>query len=128
MNFAYNQTITTSGGTGPVTLAVSGLSGAIPGLTVPSSGTNSLAITGTPTASGTVSFTVTATDSGGDTSTANYSILVNPPVTLTPVTLPQDTVNTAYSQTLMASGGTGSVTLSLGSVTAVSRADGASER
>ena len=67
VNVAYNQTIAAVGGTGTVTLAVSKVSGAIKGLTVPSSGTGSLAISGTPTATGTETFTVTATDSAGDT-------------------------------------------------------------
>jgi uncharacterized repeat protein (TIGR03803 family) len=116
VNVAYNQTITTSGGTGTVTLTVSGIIGSIPGLTIPSSGSNSLAITGTPTASGTVSFTVTATDPGGDTSTNNYSITVNPVLSLTPGSLPQDTISTVYNQTITAGGGTGSVTLSVSGV------------
>ena len=54
---AYNQTITASGGTGTLTLAVSNIQGAIAGLTVPASGTGSLVVTGTPTAAGTETFT-----------------------------------------------------------------------
>ena len=59
---AYNQTITASGGTGTLTLAVSDIQGQIAGLTVPASGTGSLVVSGTPTAAGTETFTLTATD------------------------------------------------------------------
>ena len=110
---AYNQTITASGGTGTVTLAVSNIQNAIPGLTVPAGGTGSLAISGTPTATGTETFTVTATDSLGATTTANYTITVDPELTLTPATLPADTVGVAYNQTITGGGGTGTVTLSV---------------
>ena len=59
---SYDQMITASGGTGDKTLVVSNIIGSIPGLPIPTRGTNSLAITGTPTAAGTVSFTLGATD------------------------------------------------------------------
>ena len=87
-----------------------------PGLTLPASGTGSLAISGTPTAAGTETFTVTATDSLGVTASANYSITVNPAVSLGPATLPADTVNVAYSQTITASGGTGTMTLAVSNI------------
>ena len=111
VNVAYNQTITASGGTGTITLTTSNLQGSIPGLSVPASGTGSLMISGTPTAAGTETFTVTATDTLGDTTSTNYSITVNPAVALGPASLPADTVNVAYSQTITASGGTGTITL-----------------
>ena len=96
--------------TNSVTLAVSSLKKAIPGITVPSSGTNSLLINGTPTAAGTETFTVTATDSvTGKTATAKYSLVVNPVLSLTPATLPGDTVNVAYIQSITSSGGIGPV-------------------
>ena len=60
---AYDQTIAASGGTGTLALAVSNIQNAIPGLTVPASGTTSLVVSGTPTAAGTETFTLTATDS-----------------------------------------------------------------
>ena len=104
---AYDQVINTTD-TNSVTLAVSNLKKAIPGITVPSSGTNSLLINGTPTAAGTETFTVTATDSvTGKTATAKYSLVVNPVLSLTPATLPGDTVNVAYSQSIASSGGIG---------------------
>ncbi len=77
----YDQTVTASGGTGNVTLAVSKIQGTIPGLVVPVAGSDSLAIGGTPTETGAESFTVTATDSLGASTSANYTVAVNnPPV------------------------------------------------
>ena len=108
---AYDQTIAASGGTGTLTLAVSNIQGAVPGLTVPGSGTGSLVISGTPTTTGTETFTVTTTDSLGATATANYSITVDPALTLVPATLPADTVGVAYDQTITGGGGTGALTL-----------------
>ena len=109
VNVAYDQLINTTD-SNSVTLAVSNLKKAIPGITVPSSGTNSLLINGTPTAAGTETFTVTATDSvTGKTVTAKYSLVVNPVLSLTPATLPGDTVNAAYSQAITFSGGIGPV-------------------
>ena len=116
VNVAYNQTLTASGGTGTKTLAISNIQNAIPGLAVPSSGNNSLAITGTPTATGTETFTVTATDTLGAAASHNYSITVDPAVSLSPTSLPADTINVAYHQTLTASGGTGALTLAVTNV------------
>jgi uncharacterized delta-60 repeat protein len=111
MDVPYDQVISTNDAN-PVTLAVSNLKNAIHGLTVPSSGTGSLLIDGTPTVAGTETFTVTATDTvTGKTASAKYSIVVNPAVSLTAATLPGDTVGIAYSQAIAASGGTGAVTL-----------------
>ena len=61
INIAYNQTITASGGTGTITLAVTNIASAIPGLS-PEQRHGSMTISGTPTATGTETFTVTATD------------------------------------------------------------------
>src|SRR5262249_19548868 len=61
----YNQTITAGNGTGNISLAVTNIQNAITGLNIPTSGSNPLTISGTPTASGTVTFTVTPTDSLG---------------------------------------------------------------
>ncbi len=107
INVAYSQTIAAVGGTGAVTLSVSNISGVIPGLTVPSSGTGNLTISGTPTKSGTETFTVTATDQAGDTASATYSILVNPAVTLSPATLQAIPENVHWVGYIQTSGGTG---------------------
>ena len=116
INVAYNQTITAGGGTGTVNLAVSNIQNAVAGLVVPASGTGTLAITGTPTATGTETFTVTATDSLGGTTSTNYSITVNSAVTLSPSSLPADTINIAYNQTITASGGTGTIGLAVSNI------------
>jgi hypothetical protein len=59
---------------------------AVPGLNVQSSGTGSLKITGTPTAAGIEKFSVTATDAAGSATVTNYSITVNPAITLSTTT------------------------------------------
>jgi adhesin/invasin len=55
---------------------VSNVVGSIPGLTIPTLGSNSLAIVGTPTATGSISFTVAATDSAGMMFSRNYTLTV----------------------------------------------------
>lgn len=66
---AYNQTITTSGGTAPYTFAVT--AGALPpGLTLSSGGL----LSGTPTTDGVFNFTITATDSAGCQGSRPYSL------------------------------------------------------
>src|SRR5205823_2697664 len=87
------------------------ISGPIAGLNVPTSGTNSLTIGGTPTATGTETFTVTATDTAGATTSSNYTLTINPALALSPATLPGVNLNTAYSQTIKATGGLGDKTL-----------------
>ena len=97
----YSQALAVSGGTAPSTFAVTG--GALPpGLELSGSG-----LAGTPTSAGSFSFTVTATDAGGCTGVRTYSLTVCPLVTVTPAVLPSGAVGSAYSQTLLASGGTG---------------------
>lgn len=79
VNVAYNQNISASGGTGDVTLTVSNINNAIPGLSITGNGTGSISISGTPTAVGTETFTVTGTEgAGAKTDPASYSITVNP--------------------------------------------------
>lgn len=101
---AYTSTtITATGGTGPYTFAVS--AGTLPaGLALSSGGV----LSGNPTTAATYSFTVTATDSAGNTGTRSYSAVISPAnnLTLSPATLPNGTLSTAYSQTITASGGT----------------------
>ena len=104
---AYSQLITASGGIAPYTYAVT--SGALPaGMSLSASGS----LGGTPTAAGTFSFQVTATDSStgaGSPATASvtYSLTVNAPtIALSPSTLTNATLGSAYSQQITASGGT----------------------
>ncbi len=112
----YSQTLQSSGGTGTVTLTVSNVVNAVPGINLPASGTGSLAITGNPTQAGTMTFTVTAADGSGSQSVDNYSITVNPAIALTPTTLPADTVSIGYGQTINASGGTGTLALAVSNI------------
>ena len=107
VNSAYSSTLAAAGGTTPYSWSLS--AGSLPaGLNLSSNGV----ISGTPTASGTVSFTVRVADSSAPakTATANLSIavaaVVTPPVTISTSSLPGGTVNSAYSSTLAAAGGT----------------------
>ena len=113
---AYSQSITSTGGAAPVTLAVSGVTNTT-GLTISGSGTGTIALSGTPTSAGTVTFTVTPSDPVGTGTGTLYSFTVNAPVVLTPATLPAGEVGLAYSQSLTASGGSGAITLALSGVT-----------
>jgi hypothetical protein len=106
----YNQAITASGGTGTDTFAIT--TGSLPtGLSI---NKNTGLVSGTPAVANTFNFTVTATDASGDTGSRAYSVTVNPAITLTPAALPAWTVNrVGYSQTIVASGGTGADTFSV---------------
>ncbi|WP_169055411.1 putative Ig domain-containing protein [Rhizobium sp. P44RR-XXIV] len=112
---AYSETVTASGGNMPYNYAVT--AGALPnGLTLNSS---TGAISGTPTAGGTFNFTVTATDSSGGMNSPfsvskAYSVAINAAtIAIGPATLPGAALNTAYSQTITASGGTSGYTYSV---------------
>ena len=109
---AYSRTLLASGGTG--TLAWSLDLGSLPAnLSLSSAGV----ISGTPTGTGTANFTVKVTDSLSLSDTQALSItIVAAPVgpTITTTSLPGGTVGTAYSRTLLASGGTGTLAWSLG--------------
>jgi len=72
-------------------------------------------LTATPNITGTFSFILTVTDSKGTTASKTYTITVAVPITITPTTLPNWTVNSAaaYSQALTATGGTGPYTWSI---------------
>ncbi len=101
----YSQAVTASGSSAlPYTYAVS--SGVLPtGLSLI---TNT--ITGTPTTAGSFNFTITATDINGCIGIQPYSIVIAspgcPPITLSPLALPSGFIGIAYSQTVLASGGT----------------------
>ena len=106
---AYSGTFTATGGNGSYTWgAVTGLPA---GVTSSASG-GTLTISGTPTTAGTSTVSVTArdTESAAMTATATLTITVSaPPLSITTGSLPTGTVRTAYSATLVASGGTGAV-------------------
>lgn len=107
---AYSGSLASAGGgTAPYSYAIA--SGSLPaGISLASDGS----LTGTPTAGGTFNFTVTATDSSGgtgpfSTTSTSLALTVNAPtISIAPSTLPSATVAAAYSQTVTASGGTGS--------------------
>ncbi|WP_394663379.1 putative Ig domain-containing protein [uncultured Sphingomonas sp.] len=102
----YSETLSATGGTAPYTFAVT--AGALPaGVTLSGSG----ALAGTPMQSGSFTFSVTATDSstgsGPYSATRSYTLVIGAPaLTLAPATLGNATVGAAYSQALIASGGT----------------------
>jgi len=72
-------------------------------------------LTATPSVTGTFSFILTVTDSKGTTAAKTYTITIAEPITITPTTLPNWTVNsgTPYSQALAATGGNGTYTWSI---------------
>jgi uncharacterized repeat protein (TIGR01451 family) len=97
---SYAQTIVASGGTGPYTYTQTGL---------PSPLTLSQAtglLSGTPGAPGVFTVTVTATDANGCSGAQTYVLTVCPILTLSPESLAGGAVGTAYSQAIVASGGT----------------------
>ena len=114
LNQAYSQQLTATGGTLPYAYALS--AGALPaGLTLSGTGL----ISGTPTASGTFNFSVTVTDAKGCAATIAYTLVVDDnlcggvTISVTPAVVPSGVVNTPYSVTLTATGGTGPYTWSI---------------
>ena len=100
---AYNQGLTVTGGTAPVTFAVT--TGALPaGLTLdPATGL----ITGSATTAGSTDFTITATDAAGVTADQAYTFVVNAAPVINQTTLPAGEVGAVYMQQLTITGGTG---------------------
>jgi hypothetical protein len=117
MGTAYSSGLSATGGTPGYTWSV--VSGSLPGGLTLAAGTG--AISGTPSASGTFSFTVQVSDSSNpvQTQTAAVSITVAPtpvaPVLLTIATssLAAGTDGAAYTQSLLATGGTPGYTWSI---------------
>ena len=108
---AYSATLQASGGAGTLTWSLASGSSLPAGLSLSGSGT----ISGTPTAAATTDFTVKVTDSsaaqGGPLSaTQKLSATINPiALTITTTSLADGIAGTAYSASLAASGGTGSI-------------------
>ena len=107
---AYSQTVTASGGNGTYTFAVS--AGALPaGLSLNGA---SGAITGTPSGSGASNFTIRAIDTNGSIGTRAYSVNIGTTtLAINAPTLPNASQGSPYSQTVVASGGTGPYVLAL---------------
>jgi hypothetical protein len=102
---AYTTTLAASGGAGTLTWKLS--AGTLPAGLSLNTGTG--AISGTPSAIVASAFTVQVTDSGSPAmnATQNLSLTVSPaPLTLGATSLPNGTVNSNYSTTLQAAGGT----------------------
>jgi hypothetical protein len=118
VNLAGSFSITASPGypTSAATLAVSNVLNAIAGVNLPSSGTGSITLSGTPTATGTETFTTTATNGAGLTATQNFTLTVVPHVSISPSSCPAITLNTPTSCSLTASGGVGTSTLTVSNV------------
>jgi hypothetical protein len=104
----YLGTISTIGATGPFTWTI--ISGSLPaGLSLSSSNTASVNITGIPKTVGTSTVTIQATNGSGTPISQSFTITVNPPPSLTittPSTLAPGTVGQSYSYQLQAAYGT----------------------
>jgi streptogramin lyase len=110
VNTGYNSTISVIGSTSPFTLfAVNNFSAGGTGLTFSDITTNTIngtiTISGTPTGVGIASFTVAVANSGGNSLTQTINIVINPPLTIVTVSLPQATAGNAYNQTISVIGG-----------------------
>jgi hypothetical protein len=103
---AYSTTISAAGGSGSyTTFAVT--SGSLPGGLALNASTG--ALSGTPTAGGGFNFTITVTDSASNTGNRPYSLSIAwSPIVVDPSHLPDGTSGTPYSETISATGGTGS--------------------
>ena len=100
----FTQTLTASGGTGTYAWSVS--SGTLPaGVTLdPVTGI----LSGTPTNNGTFSFTVDVADNNAPPGFGQqpYSWVINPPVSLSPLSLSAMVVGVPFAESVSASGGT----------------------
>jgi len=109
LNRSYTQTLTGAGGNGATTFVVQ--SGALPpGITLTPAGV----LSGTATTAGNYTFTIRATDASNATTSSTYTFAVTAPeVNFVTSTLPSGTLNQAYNQTLMFSGGTAPYTVTV---------------
>jgi uncharacterized protein (TIGR03437 family) len=100
--YTTGNNITLTGGTAPIVWTTTGLPN---GLSINSSGV----ISGTPATNAASPYTVkvTATDANSASSFQNFTLPVDPALTLTPATLPVAIPGVAYSQKLTPGGGSG---------------------
>lgn len=100
---AYTFSFTASGGTLPYTWSIT--AGTLPANLVMDAAGN---ITGTPVAAGASTFTVQVSDGSSQTASRQFTLTVNASsLAVNTLSLPDGTVSVAYSQTVTASGGTG---------------------
>jgi hypothetical protein len=105
----YSAALTALGGTRPyLSWAATGLPA---GLSI--GGTTTGLVSGTPSTAGTYSVGVSVTDSASKTGNRTYSLRVAPLLAITTTSLPDGTSGTPYSQSLVATGGSGTLTWSL---------------
>jgi alpha-tubulin suppressor-like RCC1 family protein len=108
----YSQTLAANGGKTPCIWSVT--SGTLPaGLAISSAG----AISGTPATAGSKTFTVQVADSNSVKATKSLTIVINPALTITTLSLPDPYIGTAYNQILAATGGKTAYTWSITSGT-----------
>jgi len=114
LNTAYSATVTATGGLLPLSWAVT--SGALPpGLSLASSKTNSVQITGKPTAAGGFTFTITVTDAAGFSSSEQFTVVVSSLIITTTSPLPPASTTVAYTVTFAATGGVAPLTWTVAS-------------
>jgi large repetitive protein len=101
----YSQTLSASGGAGGYSWTASGFPA---GLALASTGQ----VSGTPNAGGSFPVSVTVKDSGGDSATISFTLVVTGSLQITTKGLPAGNVGVSYSAPLSASGANGSVTWS----------------
>ena len=98
----YAQTLTATGGSGTYTWTVT--VGSLPSPLLLNSSTG--AITGQPSAAATSSFTIQVTDSNQVTASVPFALTIDPPLAITTSSpLANGTVNGAYNQSLVGTGG-----------------------
>jgi len=106
VNSAYSNTLAATGGSGTLTWSTD-----IAGATSLSNNHLALSstgvVSGTPTSAGSASFTATVTDSAGHTQSQSFTIALTTQLTITTASLPPATAGVAYSQALVAVGGSG---------------------
>ena len=104
VNSAYFQALAASGGMLPYANWATSNSTLPAGLSLNTAGV----LSGTPTKAGAYSFTIQVTDKGGATASTPFQLTIAPPAPTiaTASPLPAGKVNTAYTLTLGASGGT----------------------
>ncbi len=112
VNVVYSEQLQASGGTGPYTWSVP-TGTPPPGVTLRADGN----LTGLPTAAGTYTFTAEVTDSLKHTAAELMSLTIAPALSITTTALPGGAVGAAYSQAVMATGGTAPYTWTISSGT-----------